>query len=96
MPGKRTTLADLFVSDHMIEARCVICGYSAPIRPEWFWIQNRNFPKHSPVGEAMKCIRCTPCSPRQTPIAWKVVPRIHADRREPRKKETHQIEWWRE
>ena len=96
MAGKRTTLADLFVSDHMIDARCVACGYSAPIRPEWFWIRNRDFPKDTPVGEATKCIRCTPCSPRRSPIQWKIVPRIYADRREARKKETYQIEWWRE
>jgi hypothetical protein len=30
--GKRTTLADFFVSDCMIAARCAACGYSASVR----------------------------------------------------------------
>jgi hypothetical protein len=99
MPGKRVTLADLFASDRMIDALCVRCGYSAPIRPEWFWIRNRNFPKDAPVGEAMKLIRCSPCRPKRSPIQWKIVPRsapVYADRTKRGSNETHQLEWWRE
>jgi hypothetical protein len=96
---KRVTLADLFTNDLMIDARCVTCGYSAPIRPEWFWIRNRNFPKDTPVGEAMKCIRCSPCRPKRSPIQWKIVPRatpVYADRTKRGAEESHQIDWWRE
>jgi hypothetical protein len=95
MDRERTTLAELYESDRMIDARCVTCGYAAPIRPEWFWIRNRNFPKETPVAAAMACIYCTPCRPRRTQIRWKVVKRtIYADQREPCAQESHRVEWW--
>src|SRR5690348_15772065 len=82
---ERVTLAELYERDRMIDARCMKCGYCAPIRPEWFWIRNRNFPKDSPVVAAMGCIRCTPCRPKRTQIRWRIVQRtIYADQREPR------------
>ncbi|MEJ1966488.1 MAG: hypothetical protein WDO56_35100 [Gammaproteobacteria bacterium] len=50
MAGKLITLADLFTTDRMIDATCLRCGYTAPIRPEWFWIRHRmaeGFPRGS-------------------------------------------------
>jgi hypothetical protein len=96
MDRARVTLAQIYELDRMIDARCLKCGYAAPIRPEWFWIRNRNFPKETPVAAAMACICCTPCQPERTPVRWKIVPRtIYSDQREPRAQETHRADWWR-
>jgi hypothetical protein len=94
---ERTTLAEIYERDRMIDARCLKCGFAAPIRPEWFWIRNRNFPKETPVAAAMACVYCTPCRPERTQIRWKIVPRtIYADQREPRAQESHRVDWWRD
>jgi hypothetical protein len=96
MDRSRTTLAELYERDRMIDARCLRCGYAAPIRPEWFWIRNRNFPKETPVAAAMACIYCTPCRPTRTRIRWKIVRRtICTAQREPRAQESHRVDWWR-
>jgi hypothetical protein len=96
MDRERITLAEIYERDRMIDARCMKCGYAAPIRPEWFWIRNRNFPKETPVAAAMACICCTPCRPLRTQIRWKIVKRtIYADQREPRAQESHRVDWWR-
>jgi hypothetical protein len=96
MDRSRTTLAELYERDRMIDARCLRCGYAAPIRPEWFWIRNRNFPKETPVAAAMACIHCTPCRPTRTRIRWKIVRRtICPAQREPRAQESHRVDWWR-
>jgi hypothetical protein len=93
----RTTLAELYERDRMIDARCLKCGYAAPIRPEWFCIRARNFPKETPVAAAMACIYCTPCRPARTQIRWKIVKRtICTDHREPRAQESHRVDWWRD
>jgi hypothetical protein len=97
MNRERVTLADIYERDRMIDARCLKCGYAAPIRPEWFWIRNRNFSRQTPVAAAMACIRCTPCRPLHTQIRWKIVKRtIYADQREPRAQESHRVDWWRD
>jgi hypothetical protein len=97
MDRERITLAEVYERDRMIDARCMKCGYAAPIRPEWFWIRNRNFPKETLVAAAMACIRCTPCQPKRTQIRWRIVQRtIYSDQREPRAQESHRVDWWKD
>jgi hypothetical protein len=97
MDRERATLADLYERDRMIDAHCMKCGYSAPIRPEWFWIRNRNFPKDTPVAAAMACIYCSPCKPLRTQVRWRIVQRtLYSAQREPRLQESHRVEWWRD